>query len=418
MRTILNKNKMVIGSTCLILIVTLLIPILVFASTSLRLRGFGAESIMMGPGDSSVTRENSGLNTNPAGLVQILERQQVLYSVAAGTPGAGHQDLSKGDKDVLASHVLLGDIGYANRFKNYPVAVGIGFYVDKNIRYDFQDVTEVIGTKNDFNAFSQIARITPVLAIQITPSLFLGANLEISYSDLDQKVFSSTTIFNSGHPRRSFFVYNLEGTEVVSMGYKLGAIYRLKDWFFLGAAYTSKADLHQNGGSLISDLSGAGLGKVTYSDVRLKGFVYPQELGFGVVIYPTKRLMASLEMDWIDWSDAIKTSTLHAGSPDNPYAPLIQAYTADINLRDQVVTILSLSYKAHNNLVFRAGYNFATNPSPDGMSNPLLATIGHKALSSGAALNLSSYWRIDGGIEYEMKEDATYAVRIIYSNMM
>jgi long-chain fatty acid transport protein len=98
-------------------------------------------------------------------------------------------------------------------------------------------------------------------------------------------------------------------------------MFKPTDTLTLGLTYTGSVDLGMSGGRYISDQTAAGLGKVTYRDVQVEGLNLPQELGLGAAVRFKPKLLIATAVKWINWSSALKTSTLTVTNPDNPAAP-------------------------------------------------------------------------------------------------
>jgi long-chain fatty acid transport protein len=159
---------------------------------------------------------------------------------------------------------------------------------------------------------------------------------------------------------------------------------------------------------VIANMSAVGLGNVTYGSVTAEGLDQPQELGIGLAIEPTDQWLLSGEVNWIDWSAAVKQSALEARDPDNAAAPATMRVTQDQNWRDQYVLALGLAYEPTERSVIRAGYNYARHPLSEETINPLLAPTGEHYATFGGGYQMGSKWRIDGGIEYAFKNEVTY----------
>lgn len=378
------------------------------ANNGLNLIGFGAESVAMGGADLAVARDSSALNTNPAGLTQIVSRQVDIHTAVAFPLDVRHQDILGNDTEVSNRHIVFGNIGYVQHLSGRPLALGIGLFAQGGAGNNYRNLTTVFGTQDDLSSIFRIAKLTTGLAWQARPGLSFGGSLSFFYADLNQKIFPGTSFYNAGPPEQAFFGSELKGMKTLNPGYKLGMMYKPSSRITLGMAYTSRVNLPLDGGILISDFSAVGLGKVTYRDVRAEGLNLPQELGLGIAFKPVRRLLAAVELNWIDWSEAVKRSTLTAAGPDNPGAPPVLALTSRMDWRDQMVIAIGIAYTNDNEIVFRAGYNYGRNPIPDEALNPLLAAISQQTFTLGIGYPFAAKWQIDGGVEYSAAEKIRY----------
>lgn len=391
-----------------IVFLLLLRPGLSFATNGLNLIGFGTESISMGGADLAVARDTTALNTNPSGLTQITQREFDLFFGGLLPLSVVHRDMLGNEQAMARSPKLLGDFGYAQRLSNRTITVGIGLFAQGGAGVEYNDLVTAFGTRDDLSSSFRIAKVTPGIAFQVSQTLSLGVSLSLLYADLTQKVFPNTSFFNSADPSKSFFGFELDGLHSVNKGIRLGALYRIKDSASVGMAYSSQVALNLKEGRLISDLTGLGLGKVTYRDVRVTGLHQPQELGIGLLIKPVKKLRVATEINWIDWSEALNASTLTAINPENPAAPSIQEATTILKWRDQYVVAIGAAYEPNEKIILRAGYNYGKNPIPKERINPFFAAIGQHHLTFGAGYRLNSRWQFDGGLEFQFREKTTY----------
>jgi len=375
------------------------------ATNGLNLIGFGAESYMMGGADLAVARDTTAMNTNPAGLTQIEHRRLDIYSAVAVPGLLRHQD-EFGNDTTVHGYALLGDLGYAYKLPNRPLHAGIGIYAQGGSGVDYGKLDTAFGTRDELSILFRIARITPTLAWKVNDRLSLGASAVILYSDMQQDFFPNTSYYNPSDPTQSFFGTRIRGMDTTETGWRLGAMYHLSDRLQVGLAFSSEINIRLKDGELISDQSAIGLGKVTYSEVVASGIDQPQELGAGIAWTVTDSLLIAAEINWLNWSSAVKTSRLQASDPDNTAAQDIDI-SSELNWRDQYVLALGAAYDLGTS-IWRAGFNYARNPVPHSSMNPLLGPVAQYHLTLGAGKRLGTQWRVDGGIEYQFNETTTY----------
>jgi long-chain fatty acid transport protein len=167
-------------------------------------------------------------------------------------------------------------------------------------------------------------------------------------------------------------------------------------------------NLALRGGTVVANMSAVGLGKVTYGDARIEGMSLPQEVGVGVAVRPVRPLLVAVKVAWLDWSGALKTSTLRAANPDHPGAPPALALPSTLNWRDQYVFAIGVAYDLTEKTVLRAGYNYGRNPIPAKTLNPLLASITEHHATCGAGYAFSPKWQMSGAVEYALKNKVKY----------
>lgn len=252
----------------------------------------------------------------------------------------------------------------------------------------------------------RIAKVTPTIAYRVDEKLSLGVSLQVVYTDIRQKVFPETSYFDPGDPQHPFF-----GTDVEMNGFgfgvKLGVLYKVGDRLSLAAAYTSKIQLRLSG-TVGANMSAVGLGKVTYRDVSIDGMALPQEVEVGFAVRPVPPLLVAVKVAWLDWSAALKTSTLHASSPDTPGAPPSLSLPSTMNWRDQYVFAIGIAYDLTEKAILRAGYNYGRNPVPENTLNPFLAAVTEQHFTFGAGYAFSPKWQVGTAVEYACNNEVTY----------
>ena len=368
--------------------------------------GFGAESDAMGGADLAVARDTAAMNLNPAGITQIPGNALDMYGGIIYPVSVAHRDQYGNDLEVSNRRAYLGGGGFTHRLGNGPVTVGIGLFGQGGAGNVYKNVTTPFGTSDELSSLFRIAKITPTVAYRFDDKLSLGLSLQVVYTDIRQKVFPETSYFDPADPGHPFF-----GTDVEMNGFgfgvKLGALYKVGDRLSLAAAYTSKMRLPLDG-TVVANMSAAGLGKVTYRDSSIEGMALPQEVDVGFAVRPVPPLLVAVKVAWLDWSGALKTSTLHASSPDTPGAPPSLSLPSTMDWRDQYVFAIGIAYDLTEKVILRAGYNYGRNPVPEDSLNPLLAAIAEHHVTFGGGYAFRPKWQASTAVEYAVNNAVRY----------
>jgi long-chain fatty acid transport protein len=379
-----------------------LTPPSVVAGNAINLIGFGAESVAMGGADLAVARDTSALNTNPAGLAQIPGSELNLNAAVAHLLDAAHADQFGNDQEVSDKEIYIASGGYARRFADAPFSAGVAIFVQGGAGSVYRDLATPFGTRDDLSIQLGIVKLSPGIAWRVTPEWSLGASLSVVASRLEQKVFPDTST-------PAFAGLHLKDMESADAGLKLGALYKPSERLTFGAAYTTKSDLSLEDGTLVANMTAVGLGKVTYRNARIEGMAQPQQFGVGLALRPAPVWLVAFDLEWINWADAMKTSTLRADSPDNSLAPPSIAATSSMNWHNQLVFAIGAVYELSPKSVLRAGYNYGRNPIPDETLTPLLnSAIGEHTLTCGIGYEPDPTWRVDASLEWQLKNSVTY----------
>ena len=375
------------------------------ASNGLNLIGFGTESTMMGGADVAVARDTTALNTNPAGLAQLKRPALDVYSATAYSLDVGHRD-PQNDVQVSNHFISLGGFGYSRPLGAGDVTVGFGVFVQGGAGNKFDSVNTGFGNTDELSALFGILKFGVGAAWQVTEKLALGASVAAIYSRVEQRVFPNTSVIAPV----PFFGLQLKGVDGVNPGFRAGAQYKVDGRWVLGATFAPKASLTMDGGSAVVNMTAAGLGAVTYRDVRLSGLALPREVAVGAAWQATNRTLLAVKLEWLNWADALKSSTLTLNSPSQPGAPPSIVSVAALDWTNQTVIAIGVAHKVDERTTLRAGFNYGANPIPAHTTSPLLAAIAEKHFSAGGSHRFENGWELGGGLEYQP------GARVSYSN--
>ncbi|MGQ3089748.1 MAG: OmpP1/FadL family transporter [Methylophilus sp.] len=363
------------------------------ATNGINLIGFGAESSLMAGADVAVARDTSALNTNPAGLTQIKAPLLDMFGSVLRTTDLVHKD-ALNEEHASNRYTLLGGGGYAQPLQDTSCTAGIGFFAQGGAGGVFDKIRTPFGNRDDLSSLFGIAKVIPGIGCQVTDKLSLGASVNFVYASIEQDFFANTSVGTA------FAGYKLEDASALRTGFKLGMQYRITPTLTLAAAYSEKTELPLTGGSLVADFTGAGLGKVKYSDASVKGFALPREVAVGFAYKPSDSWLLSFKLNWLNWEDAINDVRLRATNPNNPAAPAVYGSPSAADWKDQWVFATGVAYNWDDRTTIYVGHNYGKNPIPRQNSSPLLAGILEHHLTFGAAHKLNPSWLMTGGVEW------------------
>jgi long-chain fatty acid transport protein len=381
---------------------------LAHASNGLNLIGFGAESTQMAGADVAVARDACALNTNPAGLTQISHASAQLFESTARALDVSHQDQFGNDVGVSKKYIPVASGAYGERLGGSDWVAGLGAFVQGGAGDVYKHLDTAFGTRDDLWSLFGILKLTAGAGYRVNDAVSLGASVAAVYAKTKQRIFAGTSIFNQANPRASFFGYELDGLSGVNAGLRVGAMWQLNRDVTLGAVFANRVTLPQRNGSMDVDMNAIGLGSVHYSNARIDGLALPLELSTGASYRPDARWMIAFKWSWLNWGDALKTSTLTATGPNNPLAPSTLSSTAMLDWKNQNVLAIGVERVLDERTVVRGGFNYGRNPIPPQTLNPLLAAIGESHLTLGFSRRMGRTWAVDSGIEYLFTKSVTY----------
>ena len=311
-------------------------------------------------------------------------------------------------KKIENEFIFAGDIGYAQTLQNVPITLGIGVFAQGGVGVDFGKINSIFGTRDDLSSQFRVLRITPGLSWKLNDKLAIGASAVITYSDLEQEIFPNTSVLNVANPNLSFFGLDIKDTYTIEPGFKIGFMYKLSEKTKFGMSYTSKVELDLEDGEADVNLTALGLGVVKYDDVKASGVDQPQELGIGLSHQFNNKFLLALELNWLNWKNAIRRSKIEISEPENPAAPSVLLQELNLDWRDQYVMSVGAEYKLNEKIILRGGYNYARNPIPDRSISPLLSPITEHHITAGLEYKLGDKWSAVTTIEYDVNASATY----------
>jgi long-chain fatty acid transport protein len=271
------------------------------------------------------------------------------------------------------------------------LAWGLGLFAQGGMGVDLRDVHTNFGTSDRIYSNVRYMRLAPTLSYAVTEKLALGATVHAGYSDIAYKFFPKTSYYSPGQDGTpgtaddmAFPGQALKGARSLGVAFRAGARYEVTPKLSFGGTYTSKSTLDYKNGDLDMNFTAMGLGPVRY-DASVDGFDWPAAVEGGVAVKLLENtLTIAGDVQWINWSDALKTVTVKGDSPDNPNAAPSVKIPFIFDWDDQMVYAAGAAWAFSERDVVRAGYNFASNPIPDDYVYPLFpatteihATIGY-----------------------------------------
>jgi long-chain fatty acid transport protein len=387
-----------------LLLLSVLIATPAEASNGLNLIGFGTESAMMGGADVAVARDTTALNTNPAGLGQLKRPALDVYSATAYSLDVGHQDPIN-DARVSNHFISIGGFGYSRPLGLSNVTAGVGMFVQGGAGNQFDSIGTGFGNNDELSALFGVLKFIAGASWQVTEKLAVGASVAAIYSRVEQRVFPNTSVPGP----TPFFGLQLKGVDGINPGFRMGVQYNPDARWTWGATFAAKSKLTMDGGSAIVNMTAVGLGMVNYSSVRLSGLALPYEVAAGVAWQATDRTLLSVKLEWLNWADALKSSTLTLSSPNQPGAPATIVSQAALDWNNQTVIAAGVAHQLDERTTLRAGFNYGANPIPAQTTSPLLAAIGERHYTAGGSRRFDNGWELGGGLEYQPSKRVSYS---------
>jgi long-chain fatty acid transport protein len=375
-------------------------PTAAIASNDLNVIGFGVQSIGMGGADIPMSESSEAINLNPAGLAQVAGRRFDYTLVPYYTGGGGHSDAFNGktspDNDVSA----LFNAAYAHRL-NSSLVLGVGLFVQGGSGYQYKNLNTVFGTRDEYSAIFGVTKLVLGGALNVTDTLSVGANIGIAYSQARQKVFPDTST-------PEFSGLRFDGGKGVSANGRIGILYRPTPNLRIGASFMTPTTLKLDDATVTVNYEAQGLGRVRYRDAKLTGLHLARELGAGIAWRFQPDWTIAAEVNWLDWSDAMKHSTLRASNPSKPAAPESLVIGSPLDHRDQLVYALGLAIDLNDKAQLLFGWNHVRNAIPPETLSPGFNLTTENEADLGIIYRISPKWEVGAALQYQFDNNVTY----------
>lgn len=359
----------------LALVFLLFAAVSAWATNGMNMIGYGAVSSGMGGADLAVVDNASAMNINPAGICSC-EGPQFGLGVSALMPKIHHRD-SSNDIDSKDQIFPLPLITYATPIDDTQLTFGLGVFAQGGMGVDYEN--RFIGPMGADQVYSNVGymKVNPTLAWQSRDTrLKVGASLNIGKVNSDIEYLPNTVGFK------------VKGLNAYGYGARLGFQYRIDD-LVLGGAWLSKTDLSFKDGDLT-------MGGTTY-EAEMEGFDWPQQVGLGVAYNFGYTFRVALDVDWIEWSQAVDRIVIDYGSGSIPFT---------MDWEDQWVFAVGAEWEFIDGWLVRVGYNHGDSVVPDETLSPLFPAIVEDHATFGLGYRARG-WQFDAAYEHGFEAEQT-----------
>jgi long-chain fatty acid transport protein len=372
------------------------------ATNGMNMIGYGAVSSGMGGADLALVDNATAMNINPAGLTGCCN-SQLSAGLSLMQSRNRHSDTHGNDLHAKEQLLPVPLLAWAQPLNNPSFVFGLGFFAQggmgveyNHFRVPFADIIEMDNEYDTISSDVRYMKITPTLAWQSSDkSLRLGAGLNIGYAETEMSLFPHTSI-----ARNEFFGLEMEGCEAFSAAFRLGFQYHLGK-LSVGGAYLSATDHKFKDGTSKINYTAIGQGIQRY-EAELDGFNWPQQIGLGLSYQITQRLRVALDVDWVNWSDAIDEISFKLTQNDNPDIPQRIDMGYPMHWDDQWVYAIGLEYDVSSAWTIRGGYNYAKSPVPEQHLLPYFPAIAEHHITGGFTYRART-WSVDFAGEWALK---------------
>jgi long-chain fatty acid transport protein len=310
-----------------------------------RLPNQDPEAISRGNAFAATADNASAIYCNPAGITQ-LEGHNLRAGIYMVSPGIKYRSPSGAEARAKSDFKPVPQFYYVFSPKDCLFSFGLGMYAPYGLALDWGHNTpfRTLGEKGELLYLT----FNPVVALEIHPTLSLGAGPTINYSDAK---------FSRGIGFMPTDQFIMEG-DGMDYGFNAGLLWRPHPQWAFGLNYRYVTTVDYDGTSRTVP-SPPYPGPTAAS----ASITFPQFVVAGVSFKPSEKWNIEFNVDWTDW-DNVNQIGFEGTSFGTQVLPL--------NYRSSLMYQLGITRKLHNGYFVSTGYFFSENSSPDRHFTPII----------------------------------------------
>jgi long-chain fatty acid transport protein len=248
----------------------------------------------------------------------------------------------------------------------------------------------------------------PTVAYKITPTLTVGAGVQIEYFEikLERDSFNSA-IVGPLTPSRSY------KADDVGVGATAGVLWQPREGTSVGLGYRSAVTVNVNGlytnGAFTALTPGGLVGVPGFSAIANGKLTLPDELTFSFRQAVTPQLTLLGTAEWDRWSSIGNVSATGAGCASALF-PAGTCETLHLNYEDGWFFSLGAEYAYSPSLTLRTGVGYEISPVKDSVRDILLPDSNRVHLNFGASYKWSDKITINAAYSHIFFDDAPFCI--------
>ena len=238
------------------------------------------------------------------------------------------------------------------------------------------------------------------LAFKLLPGLALGVGMDVILSraewshniDFKQELFSQSNI--------PLYTDSRHQTQGTGIGFVSGLMWKIGKRLQIGGKYQHKVNFNSTGSNTFHDPTGFSMYTLMRSFYKVQDVTFktslPREIVVGMMLMPVDRLTLLLDLQWTQWSDAMKWEFQADKSGGDLSPEFMERYadffgitpdygiqSADLRWKDTWNIKFGMEFHLSDTVLFRAGY--ANHPSAvkDRAIHPVIPDLDKNLISLG-----------------------------------
>jgi len=394
-------------------------------SSTLNPVGSGARATGMGGAFIGVADDATAASWNPAGLIQ-LERPEIsaVYSYfdreQSYNSSVNPEIASRNKMDADGLNYASAVFPFVLFNRNMVVSLNYQrlFEMDKSVAYNFNRVVPTVDNNLETNRinFTQdgfLYTISPAMAVQVVPQLYLGATLNfwdnlVGENGWDNRYVEvgQATMFNG------FLAYTRTTTQTQDISFEgtnghLGFMWLINDSLTLGGVYKTSfdADIIRNNYSVQNTIwlpKGIVADQFDPPVISTENLVMkmPASYGLGLAFRHSDSLTVSFDLYRTEWSEFVIVDAL--GNETNPLTSL-PASQGELGDTTQVRFGTEYLFIGEKYVVpVRAGLFYDPEPVTNGTDDYYGFSVGTGIASGRVVIDMSYQFRMGDGVTADL----------------
>ncbi|MEK7801744.1 MAG: outer membrane protein transport protein, partial [Pseudomonadota bacterium] len=375
------KLKTLVG---VLAIAGLAMPGIASATNGYFSHGIGIKAKGMGGVGIALPQDSLAAATNPAGMVLVGDRMDLGVDWFSPDRTTTWQNanfgVAKGDYNSGSKNFFIPEFGY-NMMLGEKMSLGISVFGNGGMNTDYG--AKVIAPPSDgqtqTNTFSNLEQlfIAPTFAYKLTPEHSVGVSLNLVYQTFEARGLQSFN--NTTQSAYAGNVTDMGKDTSTGAGLKFGWTGQVSPNVTLGATYQSKTKMSK-------------LDKYKGLFAEQGGFDIPETYGVGIAVKAAPKTMVAADIVQINYGGIKSLSNPGTLFPAVAGTLLGTDNGSGFGWQDQTVYKLAVSHQYRDDLVLRAGYNYAKMPITENNTyfNILAPATVEQHLTLGATWTLAN----------------------------